>query len=61
MTTTQIKIRMEYFILTGVARWVGCRPATIKGHVIDSQAGHMPGLPARFLVGGVQNTISRWF
>ena len=33
----------------------------LKGHWFDSQSGHMPGLWARFLVGGSREATSRCF
>ena len=47
--------------LTGVAQWVGHRPANRKAAQLDSQSGHMPGLQARSPVEGVQETTVRSF
>ena len=33
--------------LAGVAQGTRCQPANQKGHPLDSQSGHMPGLQAR--------------
>ena len=41
--------------LTGVDWVLSCKP---KGHWFDSQTGHVPGLLARFLVGGIQESTN---
>ena len=43
----------------GSVDWVpACKP---KGHRFDSQSGHIPGLWARSLVGGAQETTTHWY
>ena len=41
-----------------VDRVPACR---LKGHLFDSQAGHVPGMQARSPVGGVQEATNRCF
>ena len=42
----------------GSVDWApACKP---KGHWLDSQAGHMPGLQARSLVGDAQEATTHW-
>ena len=47
--------------LTYVAQWVGCHPATQRGHHFKSLSGHVPGLWAKSPVGGTREEINECF
>ena len=50
---------LKIFALAGVAQWWSASPRTkSKGHWIDSQAGHMPGLWTKSPVRGAQEATT---
>ena len=44
--------------LADVPKWIGRRPVEPKGGWFDSQSGHMPGLQARYPIGGAQEAVT---
>ena len=55
-TTTKRKYKSG---LAGVAQWIECRPAN-RSCQVDPQSGHMPGLWAKSLVEGMQETTTHF-
>ena len=44
--------------LAGVAQWVECQPANQRVAGLIPSLGYMPGLQARFSVGGMQDATT---